>query len=108
MQNTLVVAQETADELKKQRKKAQVLLDENHRQMRGMNRCQNEAAACINRSRYCQQRRLRPKPTAMPQKVRNEANAEADKLRNDTEAEMNKLKADTQQFVNKMRIAAED
>ena len=108
MQNTLVVAQETADEVKKtSEKKAQVLLDETTAKCEGMKTdAKNEADRLLNEAGTAAAQ-AKAEADSYAEKVRNEANAEADKLRNDTEAEMNKLKADTQQFVNKMRIAAE-
>lgn len=108
MQNALVVAQETADEVKKtSEKKAQVLLDETTAKCEGMKTdARNEADRLLNEAGTAAAQ-AKAEADSYAEKVRNEANAEADKLRNDTEAEMNKLKADTQQFVNKMRIAAE-
>ena len=69
MQNTLVVAQETADEVKKtSEKKAQVLLDETTAKCEGMKTdAKNEADRCLTKPAL-PQRRLRPKPTAMPKK----------------------------------------
>ncbi len=108
MQNTLVVAQETADEVKKtSEKKAQVLLDETAAKCEGMKAdAKNEAARLLNEANAAAAQ-AKADADAYAEKLRNDAAAETDKLRNDTEAEMNKLKSDTQQFVNKMRVAAE-
>lgn len=108
MQNTLVVAQETADEVKKtSEKKAQVLLAETVAKCDGMKKeAQNEADRLINEANAAAAQ-VRADADTYSEKARNDAAAEAAKLRNDTEAEMNKLKSDTQQFVNKMRMAAE-
>ncbi len=108
MQNTLVVAQETADEVKKtSEKKAQVLLDETAAKCDGMKKeAQNEAGRLLNEANAAAAQ-ARADADTYAEKTRNDADAEAAKLRNDTEAEMNKLKSDTQQFVNKMRMAAE-
>ena len=70
MQNTLVVAQETADEVKKtSEKKAQVLLDETTAKCEGMKTdAKNEArTACLTKL-VLPQHRLRLKLTAMPKK----------------------------------------
>ena len=69
MQNTLVVAQETADEVKKtSEKKAQVLLDETTAKCEGMKTdAKTRQTACLTKP-VLPQRRLRPKPTAMPKK----------------------------------------
>ena len=108
MQNTLVVAQETADEVKKtSEKKAQLMLDETTAKCDSLKAdAQNEADRLQNEAKAAAAQ-VRSDADAYAAKVRNDAEAERDKLRNDTEAEMNKLKSDTQQFVNKMRVAAE-
>ena len=108
MQNTLVVAQETADEVKKtSEKKAQLMLDETAAKCDSLKAdAQNEADRLQNEAKAAAAQ-VRSDADAYAAKVRNDAEAERDKLRNETEAEMNKLKSDTQQFVNKMRVAAE-
>ncbi len=108
MQNTLVVAQETADEVKKtSEKKAQLMLDETAAKCDSLKAdAQNEADRLQNEAKAAAAQ-VRSDADAYAAKVRNDAEAERDKLCNDTEAEMNKLKSDTQQFVNKMRVAAE-
>ena len=108
MQNTLVVAQETADEVKKtSEKKAQLMLDETAAKCDSLKAdAQNEADRLQNEAKAAAAQ-VRSDADAYAAKVRNDAEAERDKVRNDTEAEMNKLKSDTQQFVNKMRVAAE-
>ncbi len=108
MQNTLVVAQETADEVKTtSEKKAQLLLDETTAKCEGMKAdAKNEADRLINEANAAAAQ-TRAEADSYAEKLRNEAAAETDKLRNAVDAEMNKLKSDTQQFVNKMRMAAE-
>lgn len=108
MQNTLVVAQETADEVKKtSEKKAQLLLDETAAKCdKTLAEAKNEADKLLNEA-GAEAAKARTDAESYAEKLRNEVGAETAKLRNDTEAEINQLKADAQQFTSKMRIAAE-
>ena len=76
MQNTLVVAQETADEVKKtSEKKAQVMLDETAAKCEGIKQeAQNEAGRLVNEANAAaaQRRRSGSRQTAQRNRSRNE------------------------------------
>ena len=97
MQNTLAVAQDTVDEMKKSsEKKAAVLLQETQVA------CERQKAEVM-----AELDKLKTDAVTETDRLKKEAELYSENLRTTAETETAKMKADMQQFTQKMRAAAE-
>lgn len=108
MQNTLVVAQETADEVKKNsEKEAAVLIQDTTAKCEAMlAKAEADAEKILSEAKFSAAQ-SKAEAESFTNNLLNEVKAETDKLRNDTTAEVNKMRNDMHEFTNKMRMAAE-
>jgi cell division initiation protein len=108
MQSTLTVAQETAEEVKRNNAKKSELKEKELAVVVDQKTTEAEAYAQKTRSDAdLQAKKIRDEADAYAAKVRSEADNYASRIKSDVESEAEKLKSDTQSFVDRMKHLAE-
>lgn len=108
MQSTLTVAQETAEEVKRNNAKKSELKEKELAVVVDQKTTEAEAYAQKTRSDAdLQAKKIRDEADAYAAKVRSEADNYASRIKSDVESETEKLKSDTQSFVDRMKHLAE-